>query len=397
MTIRIRAGRLITPLQEIENGAVLVDGGAIAAVGPDGAVPHPPDAETVDAGDRTVCPGFVDCHVHGGGGYSLMGSPEEISAVATRLASHGATSFLATLVGAPSLERLLDSIRAVVAVRRQSLATAQIGGIHLEGPFISPRKPGANVVANMRAPSAVELEQMVEAAEGTVRVVTIAPELEGALDLIRAAARLGIVASVGHTDATYEQVEAGVEAGIRYATHTYNAMHGLGHRAPGAVGAILTDDRIWAELIGDGVHVGAVAMQVLLRCKGPERVLLVTDNIRWAGLPEGDYGPPDRRVSVAGGACRLSDGTLAGSTSPIIENVRNLMELTGVSLREAVQMASLNPCRAIGVDASKGSLEPGKDADLLVLDGNLSLELAMNRGRIIYRAPTAPKIDEPVM
>jgi N-acetylglucosamine-6-phosphate deacetylase len=384
--LRIEAGRLITPLREVENGAVLVDGAVVVAAGPAGEVPSPAGAERIDAATRVVCPGFIDCHIHGGGGYSLAGGPEAIRHVAAGLAAHGTTSFLASLTGAPTLEQLLQQIAAIAEVRREDPHGAQIAGIHLEGPFMSPHKPGANVVANLRAPSILELRMMLDASEQSLRVVTVAPELEGALELIRELARLGITASIGHTDATYDEVEAGINAGATCATHTYNAMNGLGHRAPGAVGAVLTDARVNAELIADGVHVSSVAMQVLIACKGPERTHLVTDNIRWAGLPDGVYESERRGVVVADGACRLGDGTLAGSTSPMNRNVATVSRLPGCGARAAIQMATLSAARAAGIDARTGSIEPGKDADLLVLDDDFHVELALVRGRVIFSA-----------
>ena len=384
--LRIRAGRLITPLHEIADGAVLVDNGVILAVGPQNETPSPVEAEAIDASGRIVCPGFIDCHIHGGGGAAFTDGPGVIRTLVKRLASHGTTACLASLTGAPNLDELLAQIAAIAALRRQGPPGSQIAGIHLEGPFMSPRKPGANVVANLRRPSVVELRRMFDASEGSLRVVTVAPELDGARDLIRELVRLGITASVGHTDAGYDEVVAAIDAGASCATHAFNAMNGLGHRAPGAVGAILTDGRINAELIADSVHVDPVAMQVLIRCKGPERVHLVTDNIRWAGMPSGVYGPHERRIRLSDGACRLENGTLAGSISPMNRNAGIVARLPGCDMRAALEMASLSAARAAGLATHKGSLEPGKDADLLILDGDFNVELAMNRGRVIYRS-----------
>jgi len=228
---------------------------------------------------------------------------------------------------------------------------------------------------------------MVEASEGSIRKMSIAPELDGALDVIRELVKLNIVPSAAHSVATYQQAMEAVEAGLKCATHTFNGMIPLHHRKPGLLGAVLTCDSIQAELIADGQHVGAVAMQILWRCKGVEQIHLVTDNTTWAGMPNGSYDYSGGRTVVKEeNRAYVVGGTLAGSVASMNFDVGNLIRSVGCSLAEAVQMASLNPARLIGMDGRKGSLEPGKDADLLLIDEEVNVYMTLVAGQEIYRA-----------
>jgi N-acetylglucosamine-6-phosphate deacetylase len=227
---------------------------------------------------------------------------------------------------------------------------------------------------------------MVEASEGTIRKMTIAPELEGALDVIRELVRLGVVASAGHTAATYGQMQAGIAAGIRCCCHAFNGMIPFHHRTPGALGAVLTSDSVNAELIADGQHVSPVAVQILLRCKGTDRIHLITDNTFWAGLPNGAYDWTEGRVVIKEDQrAYVKGGTLAGSVATMNFNVGNMVHQVGCSLAEAVKMATLIPARVIGVADRKGSLEAGKDADLVLIDAAVNVYLTMVRGQVVYR------------
>jgi N-acetylglucosamine-6-phosphate deacetylase len=387
--VAIRAGCILTPLESIAPGTILIEDEKIAAVGPSAEIPIPDGATVIDAPDKLVVPGFVDTHVHGRDGHHFGEDVETTTQLCQSIASTGVTGLLPTSLGRPTFEEILDSLRVVRQVMVQGTGGAEILGIHMEGPYLSDAEiaRGSTDVATHRRPSVEELHRMVEASEGTIRKMSIAPELDGALDVIRELVRLNIVPSAAHSAATYEQAMAAVQAGLSCATHTFNGMIPLHHRRPGLLGAVLTCDEINAELIPDGQHVGSVAMRILLRCKGTDGMHFVTDNTAWAGMPNGTYDwtsgrkvvKEDHRVYVVG-------GTLAGSVAPMNFGVGNFARSTGCSLAEAVKMASLNPALVIGVADRKGSLEPGKDADLVIIDEQVNVYLTMVRGQEVYRA-----------
>ena len=388
-TIAIRAGRVLTPLESMAPGTILIEDEKITAVGPSAKIPIPDGADVIDAPDKVVVPGFIDTHVHGRDGHHFGEDVETTTQLCRSIASTGVTSLLPTLMGRLAFGEILDGISVVRQVMVHGTGGAEVLGIHAEGPFLSGAETarGSQDVSSLRQPSIKELHQMVKAAEGTIRKMSIAPELDGALDVIRELVRLNIVPSAAHSAATYEQAMAAVQDGLSCATHTFNGMIPLHHRKPGLLGAVLTCDEINAELIPDGQHVGSVAMRILLRCKGTGGMHFVTDNTAWAGMPNGTYDwtggrkvvKEDHRVYVVG-------GTLAGSVAPMNFGVGNFARSTGCSLAEAVKMASLNPALVIGVADRKGSLEPGKDADLVIIDGEVNVHLTMVKGQEVYRA-----------
>jgi N-acetylglucosamine-6-phosphate deacetylase len=256
----------------------------------------------------------------------------------------------------------------------------------MEGPFISREKRGAWMPEQLRSPSVDELRAMHEAAAGTIRSMTIAPELPGALKVAAEAAALGIQPAIGHTNASYEEACAGIDAGMTIATHTFNGMRGLHHRDPGALGAVLASRCVDAELIADGQHVSRGAIEVLLAAKGADRVMLVTDNVALAGVAPGEYGEGRWRVTVSEAGIRLTDGTIAGSVLPFNKHVALMADIAGVDA--AIRMASISPARVFGVSARKGALEAGMNADLVALSPELDVRLTISRGRIIYRQPS---------
>ena len=383
--IVIHAGQIITPLRTIRQGTLVIDRGRIAALS---GTAVPDSAHVIDARDKIVAPGFIDNHVHGAIGHSFAEGPEAVRAIAHFRASTGTTGFLPTLGGATTLEGLLRPIRIVRQVMKEGTGGTQILGIHNEGAYLSPRKPGVNPVELMRPLDIREVDAMQEAAEGSIRLVSVAPDEKGGLDFIRGLRSMGIVASIAHTDTDYETILQAVNAGATYATHTYNGMRGLHHRDPGVVGAILTCDQIFAELIADGVHVHPPAMDILMRCKGRDRVVLVTDNSPMAGTPDGVYqGFGGQQIEKKAGVLRsLDTGSIAGSAMAFNEDVDNMVKWVGIPLPQAIQLASLNPARALGLDAHKGSLEVGKDADLIIIDENVNVYLTMVHGEIVYQA-----------
>jgi N-acetylglucosamine-6-phosphate deacetylase len=274
-------------------------------------------------------------------------------------------------------------------VMRHGTGGAEILGIHMEGPYLSGAEiaKGSQPVNELRQPSVRELNEMMDASEGTIRKMTIAPELDGAMDVIREMVRLNIVPSAGHTAATYEQMLEGISAGIRSCCHTFNGMIPFHHRNTGVLGAVLTCDEVNAELIADCQHVFPVAMKVLYRCKGGERIHLVTDNTYWAGLPNGPYDWSENRVVIKEDQrAYVKGGTLAGSVASMNFDIANMIHRVGCSLADAVRMATINPARVIGVADRKGSLEVGKDADLTIIDADVNVYLTMVKGQIVYRS-----------
>jgi N-acetylglucosamine-6-phosphate deacetylase len=355
---------------------IAVEGGRIIEVGAGGV--------GVDARDAVVTPGFVDVHTHGGGGFDLHTTdPEEIRSYARWAPSSGTTAFLAGVVGVPGALPEAQ-LRAAEAAERAGPG-AEMLGIHLEGPYISPVRRGAHPLAWLRLPNEGETERILELAGGRLRLVTLAPELPGAHEMIRRLVGAGVTVSIGHTDATYEQAREAIGLGITHATHCFNAMPPLHHRAPGALGAIVEAEAVRGELIGDGVHVHPAAMRLLIGGLGPERTVVVTDALSAAGREEGsEIGFGGQEARVVGGVARLADGTITGSVLTTSRALRNLVELAAVPLPQAVGMLSLNPARSAGVADRKGRLEPGYDADLLIFDPGLTLQATICRGRVAW-------------
>lgn len=360
--------RLVLP-DCLAEGALLARDGRIERVGPD--VSPPPGAEVIDLDGRYLAPGFIDIHVHGGGGHSLMtDDAAEIEAYARWVVSRGVTSFLAS-TSAQDHAAILRRLEACLPALRPLPGAAEPLGFHLEGPFLNPQRKGAFPEAWLRAPNARDFEQYARAADGRIRQVTLAPELPGADELIAAVRRMGTVPAMGHTDATYDEAMHSFELGVSHVTHCFNAMRPFLHRDPGCLGAILTSAQVTAELIADGSHVYPAAAALLVRAKGVERTVLVTDGIPLAGLGRVDQGVWGENVRVEGSVVVRADGTIAGSVATLDELVRNACAWLGADLPEAVRMASLNPARVIGLEGTKGALRPGLAADLVVLDDEL--------------------------
>ncbi len=386
----ILAGTIYTPTKAIENGVILIEGHRIAKVGPREQIKVPAGATAIDNQDRTIVPGFIDMHIHGAAGHDLMeGTPEAVSAVASYLARHGTTSYLATTVTA-SLERTLHAARGLGEIIRASqsshgasdkIAGAQPVGIHFEGPFLNVKKRGAHPASQIQKPSTETLTRFLDAAGNAARVLTLAPELDGALAVLEYARSRGLRIAIGHSNATYEETERAIAAGATHAVHFYNAMRPFAHRDSGIIGAVLTDDRVSAELICDGVHVEPTAIRLLMRSKGVERVILVSDSLSGAGMPDGNYRLGNFTVHVAGGVCRTIEGNLAGSTITLDAALRNLASFTGLSYQECLPCATLNPARILGLEKQKGVIAPGADADLAILDKNYYVTQTYVRGR----------------
>ncbi len=339
----------------------------------------------IDVDGAIITPGFLDVHTHGGGGYNLHTTdPDEIRAYARWAPSSGTTSFLAGVVGVPGAMPE-GQLRAAVDATENPGPGAEPLGIHMEGPYINVERRGAHDPSWLRMPDEAETARILDLVRGHLRLVTIAPELAGAERMIRTLVDTGVTVSIGHTDATYEQARDALSLGITHATHCFNAMRPLLHRAPGPLGAVIEAEAVRGELIGDGVHVHPAAMRALIGALGPERVVVVTDALTAAGLPSGAVLEfAGQQATVEGGVARLADGTITGSVLTMAQALCNLVTLAAVPLPEAVGMLSRNPARAAGVDGRKGMLAPGHDADLLVFDDDLNLQAAICKGTVAW-------------
>jgi len=361
--IAIDAGAIFTPLQRFAPGRLIIEGQSIREVGNLNSVSIPRHARRIDASDFIVAPGFIDPHIHGCGGVDVMdGSFESLNAVSRILVRHGTTAFLPTTVSAPP-DLLSSAIEKLGASISRSFDGATPLGIHLEGPFINPAKRGTHRSSNIFPPDTDLLEKWVRSSNYSVRLLTLAPELEGVDRLLIMAQHFGVTVAMGHSDATFEQATAAADRNVCYAVHTFNAMRGFTHRDPGIVGAVLSDDRIHAEIICDGIHVAPAVIRTFARAKGITRVLLVTDAISATDMPDGEYSLGGNTVAVVNGVCRDCEGRLAGSTLTQEIALRNFVRWTDWQLSDALLASTLNPARALKLE-KKGTLEPGSDADV---------------------------------
>ncbi len=372
------AERLLTPTDAVEHPLVLVEQGRVLEISARSSRQFPAGASVSDFGRSVIAPGYVDLHIHGSAGYDVMDdSVEALPAIEQLLARHGVTSYFPTTVTAPmdttlrALERLADAIekRGKNHARGQSRALPL--GIHLEGPFLSHARRGVHPPEYLLAPTLPLFEQFWQAARGRIRMMTIAPELEGAPEVIAEAARRGVCVSLGHSDADFSAAERGIAAGARHATHTFNAMRPLSHntldhRNPGILGAVLTDRRVTADLIADGIHLDPAIVKLIAEAKGPERTVLITDAISATGMPDGRYRLGALEVDVREGKC-TRNGSLAGSVLTMDRAVQNLARFAEWDLPRAVAAASRNPAR-VARFANKGVLTAGADADFVVLN-----------------------------
>lgn len=368
-------------------GWILIDGERIVQMGEGEASPNE-SAHTIDGQGMTALPGFIDMHVHGSAGRDTMdATPEAIADMARFFAAHGVTGFLATTVTAPGLEtkRALENAAACTG---RIPGGATVLGAHLEGPYINLNAKGAQDGRYVRRADPGEYRAWLEI--GVIRQVTTAPEFADNREFIRECAARGVVVSIGHTQATYEEMLAAVELGARQATHTFNAMTPLHHRKPGAAGAALTVDKIACEVIADTIHVHPAILNLIVRAKGTDGVIVVTDAVRGAGMPDGLYhlGELEVNVSNSAGMVTLRDGTLAGSILTMDRGLRNMLAATGLPLSQIWPMTSANAARQLGIADRKGALRVGYDADLVLLDNNCMVQLTIAQGEVVFNAQT---------
>ena len=391
----LTGGRVVTPEGVLSPGWIRVADTVIDAVGL-GETPPPTTGLTVtDLSGYWVLPGFVDLHVHGGGGWSFTeGPPDDARRAAAFHREHGSTTLVASLVTAP-----LADLEARAAMLAGLADEGAIAGIHLEGPFLSAARCGAQDPRHMLAPDLAAFERLYAAAAGHLCVITIAPELPGATALIKAAAQAGVIAAVGHTDATADVTSAAVDAGVTHATHLFNGMRPLHHREPGPAGALLDRDEVTCEVIADGVHLHDTVIRLVARVAGPDRLVLVTDAMAAAGMPDGRYRLGSMRVDVAGGVARLAadgepgpasapgtGGAIAGSTATMADVVRRAVA-AGVPVTTVAAAASTTPARVLGLGHRIGALRAGLAADLVVCDEEFRLRAVMRRGEWLDGPP----------
>lgn len=386
MVTVLLARHLLTPLEAVEDAALVIEDGVIAAVGGRAEITLPASAHVIDYGDATLTPGLIDIHIHGGAGHDVMeGSGESLAAIERLMARHGVTAYCPTTVTAPADETLTSLEKLAGAIEegktRSHSDRAQPLGIHVEGPFLSHARRGVHPPTLLRPVSMHLFEQMWEAACGQIRMLTIAPELERALEVISSAASRGVCVSIGHSNADLAQAAAGVKAGAKHTTHIFNAMRRMTHRDPGVLGELLTNNVVTADIIADGLHVAPAVIDLFLRVKGLDRAVLITDAISATGMPDGTYHLGSFEVTVRDGRCE-SYGKLAGSVLTMDRALHNVMKFARLTFQDSIRLATVNPARVLGVEGRKGVLKPGADADVAVFSPRGQVQKAIMRGQV---------------
>ena len=359
---------------------IAIEDGKIAAIGK-------LDVEPIFETDGIVLPGFIDEHIHGAGGSDAMdGTEEALQTISEYVAKEGTTGFLATTM-TQSPENIGKALKNVKNVREKGeYKGAEVLGVHLEGPFISPKHVGAQPLEYVAKPAPETFDKYNELSGGNIKIVTLAPEVEGGLDLVKHLKNIGVVASIGHTGAKFSDVEAAVAAGASNVTHTYNAQTPLHHREAGVVGAAMLFDELNCEMICDTIHVSVPAIRIFVKNKPHDKFTLITDAMRAKGMPDGLSELGGQQVFVKNGEARLADGTLAGSVLKMNVAIKNLVEKAGVSLTEAVDFASANPAKNLGLYDERGSIEVGKRADFAVMDKDFNILCTVVGGKVVYKA-----------
>ncbi len=376
----IRGGTILTPECKLPHHSVVIERGMIVALEPEGVQPGPND-EVIDARDLWVIPGMIDIHVHGVDGADTMDATSEaLQRMARFLAQHGVTAFLPTTISS-SRRSILEAIQ-VVQQHSPEGTGAQCLGIHLEGPYLNPKYSGAQPKEHLRPINRQEYQDWLK--YDVVRLVTLAPELEGALAFIREGRNRGVFFAVGHSGVDYDQLLISAANGLTQATHLFNGMPSYHHREPGIVGAVLDCEAIIPQIIVDGVHLHPATVRLVVSVKGPENTILISDAMRATGLPDGHYTLGDQIVHVENGVARTSQGGLAGSTLTLDVALRNVSQYTGLALHQILPMATSVPARSLGLE-HKGSIRPGADADIVLLDRDLNVCLTMVKGKMVYK------------
>ena len=377
----VTAARLLSPQGGIAEPFVVIEDGSITEVGSRTEAPLP-SGKILDFPGAAIAPALFDVHIHGSGGHDVMeATPQALGTIGGFLAGHGVGAYLATTVTA-DMDVTLRSLAGLAREMRHPQPGAQPVGIHLEGPFLSPHKRGAHPERLLQRPTIALLEQMWQASEGQTRLLTIAPEIPGADEVIARAVELGIRVNLGHSNATLAEARRGVELGAASVTHTFNAMRRFDHREPGLVGEALTNDALFAELICDGLHVDPTAVRIFWKMKGRERGILITDAMSAAGMPDGPYKLGELDVRVEGGRCLIEENTLAGSTLTLDAGVRNFAEFTGASLEKVLPLATRNPAQMLGLEERIGAIAVGRSADFVLLSPEHTIVQTFLRGEL---------------
>ena len=382
--LQITNARIYTPDRVIPRGTVVVEGSRIVSVGSAGEMPAAQRPRVVDAAGLTLVPGFIDLQLNGAFGHDFTADPSTIWEVAAGLPRYGLTTFLPTIITSP-LEQVAAGMRVVTGARPKDFRGAEPLGVHAEGPFLNPKKKGAHNEQYLRPPALDAVAAW--SPDSGVRLVTMAPELPGALAVIRALTSCGVVVSTGHSMATYDEARAGFDAGATYGTHLFNAMPNFGHRDPGLPGALLTDDRMTVGFIADGVHTHRSVIDLVWRILGPRRMSLVSDAMAALGMPPGLHRLGEYDVIVDATSCRLTDGgALAGSILEPDQALRNLIEITGCSLGDALATLTTTPARLLGLEKERGRIEAGFAADMVLLSPDLKVRTTIAAGEIVFAA-----------
>ncbi|MEU9445921.1 N-acetylglucosamine-6-phosphate deacetylase [Streptomyces sp. NPDC048304] len=372
----LAGARVVLPSGVVDDGRVSVEGTRIVARAAE-------SAPVIDVSGHWLIPGFVDIHNHGGGGASFSGTADDVLTAVRTHRAHGTTTLVASTV-TDEMDLLVRHAGLLSELAEQG----EIAGIHFEGPFISPCRKGAHSEALLRDPDPAEVRKLIDAARGRATMVTLATELPGGVDSVRLLAEHGVIAAIGHTDATYEQTVEAIDAGATVATHLFNAMPALGHRAPGPIAALLEDERVTVELIDDGTHLHPAALQLAFHHAGADRVAFITDAMDAAGTGDGRYMLGPLEVEVSEGVARLvQGGSIAGSTLTLDRAFKRAVTVDGLPVQDAVKALSVNPARLLGLFDRIGSLEPGKDADLLLVDADFDLKGVMRQGEWVVTPP----------
>lgn len=377
-------GRLITPFRVENESGMIVENNKIAQMGKIASLRIPPGCRTIDLDGKMVMPGFIDLHIHGVGGFDFNKVDfNDAGRIMEILFSHGVTSFLATLTPEPFPEMIRLVRRYAEYIERKKTKTT-LRGIHCEGPFLNPEMRGAINPDFLWDADLDKWNSLYEAGRGSIRLMTIAPELPGCMEIIREAARNGVVLSLGHSNADYDVVTEAIDNGIAQVTHIYNAMPLTHHRSPGILGAAYLSDELKVQLIADGIHVHPITIRFLMKLKGANGIILISDATHMAGQPDGVYDFSGKKIRVRGGNAYTEDNVLAGSTLTMDLAVKNLVEKCDVPVTQAARMASLNSAKVIRQDHRKGILAVGKDADLVVLNDDFSVEMTVQNGEIVF-------------
>ena len=367
---------VLTPLRLIRYGSILIQGESIRRVGQFGDSEIPPGTRVFNFRNKLAVPGFIDIHLHGAGGVEFTGSSPE--SIVTALKTHlrnGTTSLLPSLMTAPH-EQVLNIIKTFLDIKKDTPDIPEIIGINLEGPYISKEKRGVQRTQYIRRPSLAEMKEYIRVSKGSIKIVTIAPEIEGISAFIRFLTEQNIIPSAGHTNADFEQTQQAIESGVILATHLFNAMRGIAHREPGAAGALLLNDEVYAEVVADGIHLHPSILSLIAKTKPLEKIILVTDSTKFYGIRKG--------------ASYSKEGKLFGSNTELGIALKHMTQFTGIPFEKIVRTVTINPAKLLKIENKKGILKRGNDADIVILDKELNIKDIFVKGKIFSPSENIP-------